>query len=119
MTNQLQHTIHIISRESSTTRYEGPFPWQQVEDCIGPFQTSPLSIIRKPHKYRIVQNFSSPYTSDLGISSINVVITSLQFPCTWGTFDTICNTIHYPPPGLQAAVCDIAEAYRTMPGTVI
>ncbi len=108
----------IITREFSVARYEGPFSQQQVEDYIGPFQSSPLSIIPKPHKpgkFRIIQNFSSPYTSDQGFRSINVDITSSHFPCTWGTFDTISNTIHHLPPGSQVAVHDIAEAYRTIP----
>jgi len=97
----------IIDCEFSTTRYEGPFSQQQVEDCIGPFQTSPLSIIpklHKPGKFQIVQNFSSPYTGAPGTRSINADITSSHFPCTWGTFETICSTIHHLPKGSQAAV---------------
>ena len=51
---------------------------------------------------------------------------SSDFPCTWGTFETICTTILHLPAGSQAAIRDVAEAYRTIPikqaqwpGTVI
>jgi hypothetical protein len=107
-----------IEHEFSTGRYEGPFSQQQVEDILGPFQSSPISIVPKPNKpgkYRIIQNFSSPYTSNEGPRAINADIISLDFPCTWGTFETICTTILHLPPGSQAAVRDIAEAYRTIP----
>jgi hypothetical protein len=40
-----------------------------------------------------------------------------MYPCTWGTFATICFTIHNLPPGSQAAIRDVAEAYRTIPIT--
>ena len=40
-----------------------------------------------------------------------------MFPCTWGNFDTICFTIFNLPPGSQAAIRDVAEAYRTIPVT--
>ena len=38
-----------------------------------------------------------------------------MYPCTWGTFTTICYTIHNLPPGSQASIWDIAEAYHTIP----
>ena len=46
--------------------------------------------------------------------------------CMWGTFSTIAVLIHHLPPGSQAAICDVAEAYRTVtleptqwPGVII
>ena len=108
-----------ITHEFTTGRYEGPFTRQQIENILGPFQTSPISIVPKPNKpgkYRIIQNFSSPYpSSGTGHSAINTDIVSSHFPCTWGTFETICSTILHLPPGSQAAVRDVAEAYRTIP----
>jgi hypothetical protein len=107
-----------IAHEFSKGRYEGPFTQQQIEDILGPFQTSPLSIVPKPNKpgkYRIIQNFSSPYTNNEGVRAINTDIISSDFPCTWGTFEAIATTILHLPPGSQAAVRDIAEAYRTIP----
>jgi hypothetical protein len=107
-----------VEHEFNKGRYEGPFSQQQIESILGPFQTSPLSIVPKPNKpgkYRIIQNFSSPYANAEGIRSINADIISSDFPCTWGTFETIATTILHLPPGSQAAVRDIAEAYRTIP----
>jgi hypothetical protein len=107
-----------IDHEFKSGRYEGPFSQQQIESTLGPFQTSPISIVpkqNKPGKYRIIQNFSSPYSNKEGFRAINSDITSSDFPCTWGTFETICTTMHHLPPGSQAAVRDIAEAYRTIP----
>jgi hypothetical protein len=40
-----------------------------------------------------------------------------MYPCTWGTFSTVCYTIHNLPPGSQASIRDVAEAYRTIPIT--
>ena len=80
---------------------------QQMEELLGPFQTSPLAIVpklQKPGKFRIIQNFSSPYTNNEGLRAINADIVSSDFPCTWGTFETICNIILHLPSGSQAAV---------------
>jgi hypothetical protein len=117
-----------VKHEFDMGRYEGPFSQQEVESLLGPFQSSPLSIIpkpQKPGKYRIIQNFSSPYNNST-VRAINTDIISSDFPCTWGTFETCCATIIHLPPGSQAAVRDVAEAYRTIPikqtqwpGTVI
>lgn len=49
------------------------------------------------------------------IQSINSQVNPDDFPCTWGTFDTICQVVQYLPAGLQAAVRDVAEAYQTIP----
>ncbi|TFY53394.1 hypothetical protein EVG20_g10133, partial [Dentipellis fragilis] len=40
----------IIAREFQRERYLGPFSQTEVEEALGPFQTSPLSLIPKPHK---------------------------------------------------------------------
>ena len=47
--------------------------------------------------------------------SINLHVNSDDFPCTWGTFNTIVLHIVQLPPGSQAAVQDVAEAYCTIP----
>lgn len=112
----------IVQREFEQKRYLGPCTQSQVEDLIGPFQTSPLSLIPKPGKpgkFRIVQNLSFPYAPDgsghQSTTSINSSIDSDQFPCTWGTFSVICYLIWHLPPESQAAVRDVKEAYRTVP----
>ena len=108
----------MVANEFSKGRYIGPCSRQEVESLIGPFQSSPLSWIPKPgkpDKYRAVHNFSYPHTPTSTTASINYSINADLFPCTWGTFDTICFTIFNLPPGSQAAIRDVAEAYRTIP----
>lgn len=107
----------IINTEFRRGRYIGPFTREMLEAIIGPFQTSPLSLVPKPHKstFRLIQNLSFPHVQlqDPSISSINSAINSNDFPCTWGTFHTICVLIHMLPPGSEAAIRDVSEAYRT------
>jgi hypothetical protein len=85
---------------------------------LGPFQTSPLSLvpkISKPGKYRAVHNFSHPHDMQPNMASINSHINSDNFPCTWGTFTTVSLLVSRLPPGSQASVHNVAEAYRTIP----
>ena len=49
------------------------------------------------------------------ISSINSKVDPNLYPCTYGTFSTICLTVSRLPPGSEGAVRDVAEAYRTIP----
>ena len=91
-----------------------------MEQLIGPFQSSPLSLVPKPGKVaklRAVHNFSYPHSPTNQIFSINYTIDPDVYPCTWGTFGTICFTIYNLPPGSQASIRDVAEAYRTIPIT--
>jgi hypothetical protein len=108
----------LIQVEFQKGRYIGPVSLEETEFLLGPFQTSPFSIIPKPGqpgKYRLIQNLSSPHSPSQAITSINSAIDSDQYPCTWGTFATICLLISRLPPGSQAAVRDVKEAYRTIP----
>jgi hypothetical protein len=110
----------MVTKEFSKGRYIGPCTRQEVEELIGPFQSSALSWVPKPGKpgkYRAVHNFSYPHTPTPTAISINCSIDADMFPCTWGTFSTICFTIFNLPPGSQAAIRDVAEAYRTIPIT--
>ena len=108
----------ILQHEYSTRRHLGPFTKAHLEATIGPFQTSPLSIIPKPNKpgkFRLVQDFSFPHSPTSPIPSINTHIDSSIYPCTWGTFSTMALCIARLPPGSQAAARDESEAYRTIP----
>jgi len=110
----------IVEKEFECGRYIGPCSRTEVESLIGPFQSSPLSLVPKPGKpgkFRAVHNFSHPHLPSTQLSSINYTIDSNMYPCTWGTFATICYTIHNLPPGSQASIRDVAEAYRTIPIT--
>lgn len=100
-------------------RYLGPLSKAKVETLIGPFQTAPLSIILKPGKpgkFRLIQNLShSSSFLTHPIASINSFIDSNIYPCTYGTFSTICLLIWRLPPSSQGATQDVTEAYRTIP----
>ena len=107
----------IIQTEFNKGRYLGPFSREELEHEIGPFQSSPLSLVPKagkPGKYRLIQNLSHPHTNH-PTPSINSRLNSDDFPCTWGTFRTVCALIRRLPQGSQAATRDISEAYRLIP----
>lgn len=108
----------IVAKEFDRGRYLGPYSRAELEYLIGPFQSSPLSLIPKPHKpqsLRLIQNLSYPRIPRNGFSSINSSIDSSLFPFTWGTFSATSLLICTLPPGSQAACRDIAEAFRTIP----
>ena len=108
----------IIDNEFAAGRYIGPLTRRQLEAILGPFQTSPLSLVpktSKPGKFRAVHNFSHPHHPLPDTPSINSCINGDHFPCTWGTFSTVALLFSRLPPGSQASVRDVAEAYRTIP----
>ena len=109
----------IVETEFRKGRYLGPFSKAELESLIRPFQSSPLSLVTKPGKpgkYRMVHDFSHPRSTCTNpVQSINSAISSQDFPCTWGTFSTICLIIYRLPPGSQASIRDVSEAYRTIP----
>jgi len=109
-----------IQKEIIKGRYIRPFPLPLIHDTLGPFQTSPLSLIPKPgrpRKFRLVQNFSFPSTpnSTHPSPSINSAINADKFPTTWGKFSTVYLLAARLPQGSEAATQDVAEAYRTIP----
>ena len=98
-------------------RYIGPFSLSNLKAEIGPFQSSPLSLVPKlgkPGKFCLIQNLSHLHNNH-PTPSINAFLNSDKFSCTWGTFRTMCTLIRSLPPGTQAATRDIAEAYRIIP----
>ena len=110
----------IINLELFKQRYIGPFSHITTESLIGPFQTSPFSIIPKPRKpdcFHLIQNFSFPHdaTSIHSNPSINSILNPDNLPTTWGTFTVISLLIYKLPPHSQIAMRDVAEAYRTIP----
>ena len=109
----------IVEKEFHKGRYLGPFSRAELESIIGPFQSSPLSLVPKPGKpgkFCGVHDFSHPRQPSTNlVSSINSAINPHDFPCTWGTFSTISLIIFRLPPRSQASIRDVAEAYRTIP----
>ena len=110
----------IVHKEITKGRYIGPLPFADIENILGPYQSSPLSLIPKPgrpDKFRLIQNFSFPLSPSAKFpnTSVNQGITSELIPCTWGKFSTVYLLISRLPPGSQAATRDVVEAYRTIP----
>ncbi|KAF7325196.1 Reverse transcriptase/ribonuclease H [Mycena kentingensis (nom. inval.)] len=108
----------VVATEFAAGRYLGPASQTKLEREIGPFQTSPLSMVPKSHDpsaMRLVQNFSYPFTPRNDHFSINYFIDSDAFPCTWGTFTCVSLKISLLPPGSQIGIRDISEAYRIVP----
>ena len=108
----------IVNIEFQKGRYWGPYSREELERIIGPFQTSPLSLVPKagkPGKFRLIQNLSYPRKIMNGISSINSSIEPDLYPCTWGTFSSIATIIRSLPPGSLGACRDVSEAYRIIP----
>ena len=62
-----------------------------------------------------MHDFSHPYNPSPNAASINSHVDGDNFPCTWGTFSTVALLIARLPPGSQASIRDVAEAYRTIP----
>ena len=107
----------VVNTEFKKERYWGPYSRAELEHIIGPFQTSPLSLIPKagkPGKFRLIQNLSYPRNLS-GIQSINTTIETDLYPCTWGTFSTTAVTVRSLPPGSRGACRDVSEAYRIIP----
>ena len=108
----------IVNIEFQKGRYWGPFSKTELESIIGPFQTSPLSLIPKagkPGKFRLIQNLSYPRNVSHNIRSINSSIETDLYPCTWGTFSTVATIVWSLPPGSLGACRDVSEAYRIIP----
>ena len=96
----------IVHNEYQKGRYWGPYSRTELENLIGPFQTSPLSLIPKlgkPDKFRLIQNLSFPRNAINNIRSINSSIETDLYPCTWGTFSTVATTVWSLPPGSLGA----------------
>src|SRR6202522_564144 len=96
----------IVDRELHTGHYIGPLSRREVEQLIGPFQSSPLSLVPKPGKvakFRAVHKISYPHSPTDQFLSVNYTIDPDVYPCTWGTFRTVCFTIYNLPPESQAA----------------
>lgn len=113
------HFDSIIASELAAGRYVGPFTRAEMEEALGHYQSSPMSIIQKATagKYRVLQNFSFPRAPSklYPQPSINSAISSSDWPCTYGTFRSFCILISALPPGSQMAVLDVREAFRGCP----
>ena len=108
----------IINKEFAKGRYIGPYSKAEIEDAIGHFQTSPLSLVPKPGKpgkFRLVQNLSFPHRPNLSTPSINSFVDPDRYPSSYSTFPIVCLLISTLSQGAQGAVRDVAEVYHTVP----
>ncbi|KAE8188752.1 hypothetical protein CF335_g6812 [Tilletia laevis] len=81
-TSDLKTLNSAIEKEIGLGRACGPYTKEEVEDLIGPFQTSPLGLVPKPNgKWRMVQDFSYPRKGEY--PAINNYIASDEFVCAW------------------------------------
>ena len=105
-----------IADEQAIGRYSKGFHPEELERIIGPFRTSPLGLVPKPHTdmFRMIQDMSYPRNSPT-IPSVNHGINSDDFPTAWGTFDITASLILSLPPGSLAATFDISAAYHLTP----
>lgn len=105
-----------IAGEQLAGRYSQPFEPAELEAVIGPFRTSPLGLVPKPHTniYRMIQDMSFPRGGS-SVLSVNAGIDLDDFPTAWGTFDSTAALIITLPEGCRAATFDISAAYRITP----
>ncbi|KAE8189416.1 hypothetical protein CF336_g5741, partial [Tilletia laevis] len=124
-TSDLKTLNSAIEKEIGLGRACGPYTKEEVEDLIGPFQTSPLGLVLKPNgKWRMVQDFSYPRKGDY--PAINNYIASDEFVCAWHGYWDFVDLARFMPPGSLAAMADASEAFRAVgaakdqwPGLVI
>jgi hypothetical protein len=78
------------------------------------FRTSPLGVVDKDDKYRIISDFSFPRNDPIR-HSLNSKIDVSWFKTDYATFSECYLYVANAPPGSQAAVYDVDAAYRRMP----
>lgn len=111
-----------VDEEIAQGRYLGPYSASTIIAVLGPFQSSPQSVIEKPNKpgsYRLIRNLSapiSPFPGPLGpILSINSQLDVSAHPCSWGTFYSFCVLVASLPEGSEMAIRDVRDAFRSVP----
>jgi hypothetical protein len=98
------------------------------------FRTAPLAVIEQsPGKSRVIVNHSYPQNKncidldnipldssrkkilDPTTTSINTVVDSKKFQCTWGSFSECYLLVADAPEGTQAAIFDVDAAFQNVP----
>jgi hypothetical protein len=108
-----------------------------LEQCIGPFRTAPLNVVQNTPggKMRVTIDHSYPHSRNLldlqpgrideeepsyrifdpSTTSVNTVIDSKKYQCTWGTFSQCYLMVAEAPEGTQAAIFDVDAAFCNVP----
>jgi hypothetical protein len=127
----------IISKYAEEIRLSHISPGYKPDhlfSLIGHFRRAPLAVIEQsPGKSHVIVNHSFlnnkncidlnnlPFDSsqkmilDLTMTSINMVVNSKKFQCTWGSFSECYLIIAEAPPRTQAAIFDVDAAFRDVP----
>ena len=103
-----------ISKETMAGRYSGPFDPSHMTYLFQHYRASPIGVVLKDEKPRIVQDHSFP-RNDPTINSLNSKIDVSHFKTSYDTFAQCYLYVAHAPPGSQAAVYDVDAAYRRMP----
>ncbi|KAE8185864.1 hypothetical protein CF336_g7226 [Tilletia laevis] len=121
----------IAAKEVEKGRWAGPYSKNEVEQILGPFQSSPLGIIPKPNgKVRLIQEFSHPKKEkakrSLGYNSINAYIESDELLTGWDSVSDVFKLLNSLPTTVEGATMDASEAFRgclarlsQLPGLVV
>ena len=106
---------YILS-EQLANHYSQAYSPSELKSLIGPFYTSPLGLVLKPHStiFQIIQDLSYLWNNP-HFQSINAGINLNDFLTKWGTFDVTVATILALPQGCVATTFDITAAYQLTP----
>lgn len=102
-----------IAKEIAAGRYSAGFDPDDLATRFH-YRTSPLGVVDKDDKFRIVSDFSFPRNDPLQ-HSINSKIDVSWFKTDYATFSECYLYVANASPGSQAAVYDVDAAYRRMP----
>jgi len=105
-----------IRGEELASHYSKTYSPGELEQVIGPFQTSPIGLVPKPNsnKLQMIQDLSYP-RHDPTANSVNTGINSSNFPTTWGSFESTAELILSLPDSCVTATFDISAAYWITP----
>jgi len=126
------------AEEIALGRISRGYPPNLLQQYIGPFRTAPLNVVQNTPggKIRVTIDHSFPHSRiplelepsgslngrdaiylkfDPATTSVNTVIDSKKFQCTWGTFSQCYLMVADAPPGTQAAIFDVDAAFRNIP----
>ncbi|GAA5984205.1 hypothetical protein JCM11641_005148 [Rhodosporidiobolus odoratus] len=82
-----------VQRMVETGKAIGSFDPKEVEEAVGPIQSSPMRPIEKsplpgkPKRWRLIEDFSHPHGAvEEDSEAVNADIDPSLFPCSWTTF---------------------------------
>ncbi|KIL57667.1 hypothetical protein M378DRAFT_16085 [Amanita muscaria Koide BX008] len=78
-----------------------------------PRAVSPLTLVSSDHSPTACEGDYLPF--DPTVQSVNAIIDSKKFQCTWGTFSQCFLLVADAPAGTEAAVFDVDAAFRNVP----